>query len=1098
MSDDLSLDARVLRFRSDGDAERGPAFARELLEARRPREALEVLSRAVAARPDDPELLRLAARALLADGDPLRAQQTLTRIIRADPQDVDAYLLLADALRARGDEGRADAALAKARSLAEVDAPVTRPTASSTPAPARPSLASEVSAPGPSPQVVPGVVPATTTQVPEESRSTPEATERDELQRDVADLLATAMKTASAHPAAPVGGVREVAIPKTAPVPTSVAPPSVSQPLPPRPKDARGTPAPSIAAPDVPPPAKLAPSAVVPPPAMAAPSAVPPAKAALSAPAQAALSAPTKPSPSAPLAPTATADPPTATEDPPSAPSPRPGPRRSPTLLGFAPPRPPARPASVAPPPNTAPLPAIRPPSVRPPGLGAALPPPVVPPPGRAAQLGEPSSSATGTDDDEDMPTAFMDRESLVNALASHPVVTEEVSQAAAADRAGDVPRAGVDESGSASRAAPSTAQLADTLPEFAVSADAAVVPVVLPKNAALPALGLRSGARTQPEAPAANATDVAADGSSATPSGAGQRAQRKGESGRAAVGGARAGASSAASASGPDEQTSEHVPSDARDHARDEAAPAPPRKRRWGAVLMVAIVLSLAAGAGAHVAGVLPAPWSRAIDAQLDDMRGGARGDSTAVDSPPPTPTPAATTSAGAPLAPEPPADETSALDAFDRTLAGGQIPDGLSTLAEGDAITDANALRVRAEAMLLQLAPWWSDEPGDVSDASRAVVLDAIATTLAAGDTNRADALALRASALRLTAAALDTEALTAARALADEFPDDALAQWTLAEALIAHGDMSDADAVLSRVIAEGPETMRARALVQRAWLAHQRGDATAERQALEEARALAPSWGLVALRQVDLRLDAGDYAPVLDELSAMDAEPTPARTQRQLRAALGLEAYDAAEALFAQLPEPARADPRYAPVVAQFQLMRGEPAEAARLLAELASAEGADPSLIALYADALYEAGRTLEASAQYERAIARDASHPEALIGFSQVLLRAHKHREARANLDRAEASLRGRVRPPATLARLQVVRARVMVAEREMAQAAALLRRTLEISGAPSEGWFYLGEALSGSHSPEARAAYERYLALHPVGPLAARARRAIQ
>ena len=67
MSDDLSLDARVLRFRSDGDAERGPAFARELLEARRPREALEVLSRAVAARPDDPELLRLAARALLAE-----------------------------------------------------------------------------------------------------------------------------------------------------------------------------------------------------------------------------------------------------------------------------------------------------------------------------------------------------------------------------------------------------------------------------------------------------------------------------------------------------------------------------------------------------------------------------------------------------------------------------------------------------------------------------------------------------------------------------------------------------------------------------------------------------------------------------------------------------------------------------------------------------------------------------------------------------------------------------------------------------------------------------------------------------------------------
>jgi predicted Zn-dependent protease len=85
-----------------------------------------------------------------------------------------------------------------------------------------------------------------------------------------------------------------------------------------------------------------------------------------------------------------------------------------------------------------------------------------------------------------------------------------------------------------------------------------------------------------------------------------------------------------------------------------------------------------------------------------------------------------------------------------------------------------------------------------------------------------------------------------------------------------------------------------------------------------------------------------------------------------------------------------------------------------------------------------------------------------------------------------------------VRPPATLARLRVMRARIMVEERELAQAAVLLRRTLEIEGAPSEGWFYLGEALARSNSPESRAAYERYLSLSPVGPLASRARRAIQ
>lgn len=79
MSHDLSLDARLLRFRSDPGADEGPSLAAALLDASRPKEALEVLSRGLAARQDDARLLRLAARALLAEGDALRAQQTLDR-----------------------------------------------------------------------------------------------------------------------------------------------------------------------------------------------------------------------------------------------------------------------------------------------------------------------------------------------------------------------------------------------------------------------------------------------------------------------------------------------------------------------------------------------------------------------------------------------------------------------------------------------------------------------------------------------------------------------------------------------------------------------------------------------------------------------------------------------------------------------------------------------------------------------------------------------------------------------------------------------------------------------------------------------------------
>jgi 3-oxoacyl-[acyl-carrier protein] reductase len=56
----------------------------------------------------------------------------------------------------------------------------------------------------------------------------------------------------------------------------------------------------------------------------------------------------------------------------------------------------------------------------------------------------------------------------------------------------------------------------------------------------------------------------------------------------------------------------------------------------------------------------------------------------------------------------------------------------------------------------------------------------------------------------------------------------------------------------------------------------------------------------------------------------------------------------------------------------------------------------------------------------------------------------------------------------------------------------------LRRAASEIEGAPAEAWFYLGEALAGRDSPDARAAYETYLERAPSGPLASRARRAIR
>ena len=509
---------------------------------------------------------------------------------------------------------------------------------------------------------------------------------------------------------------------------------------------------------------------------------------------------------------------------------------------------------------------------------------------------------------------------------------------------------------------------------------------------------------------------------------------------------------------------------------------PRPRRSGRTGLLLSLALLVMLGGGFAAHRARVLPPAWSSVIDQRWAALVGGP-----GTPEPVTEPTPPVVVDASSP-APAPEVDPAAVRVAeLDAALAEGRVP---ADLPEDE---QPESLRLRAEAALLYATPWWSLSVAAEDRAS----LDGIAAQLApAIGAAPADEPALRATAIRVAAARGESDILSVARALAAEHPDDARVRWALAEALMAANEAEEADALLAALVDAGPEPMRARAAVQRAWLAAGRGDHATARTALDTARALAPSWELVQLRSMDLRLDAGEYRAVLAELG--DAGDSEARTLRALRAQLGLEQLEASEALWARLSEEARQRPDVQPLAAQYYMTRGEPGDAVRALADLALAEPGDPTLIALYANALYEAGQTLVASAQFERAIALDESHPEALIGFAQVLLRARKYREARINLDRAEAGLRGRVRPPATLARLRVTRARIMVEERELAQAAVLLRRTLEIEGAPSEGWFYLGEALARSNSPESRAAYERYLSLSPVGPLASRARRAIQ
>ncbi|MEZ4252048.1 MAG: tetratricopeptide repeat protein [Polyangiales bacterium] len=145
-----------------------------------------------------------------------------------------------------------------------------------------------------------------------------------------------------------------------------------------------------------------------------------------------------------------------------------------------------------------------------------------------------------------------------------------------------------------------------------------------------------------------------------------------------------------------------------------------------------------------------------------------------------------------------------------------------------------------------------------------------------------------------------------------------------------------------------------------------------------------------------------------------------------------------------------------------------------------------------------DALYAAGETASAAETYERALASDGSHPESLLGHATVLVRGEKWRDAAEVITRIKASLDTRIRPPSLGARALTLSGRIALERGERDLALRELRAATEIETAPAEAWFYLGEALAGRDSPDARAAYETYLERAPAGPLAARARRAIR
>ncbi|HJL39361.1 MAG TPA: tetratricopeptide repeat protein, partial [Polyangiaceae bacterium LLY-WYZ-15_(1-7)] len=345
----------------------------------------------------------------------------------------------------------------------------------------------------------------------------------------------------------------------------------------------------------------------------------------------------------------------------------------------------------------------------------------------------------------------------------------------------------------------------------------------------------------------------------------------------------------------------------------------------------------------------------------------------------------------------------------------------------------------------------------------------------------------------------------ALRDARRLARQAAGDADAGLAVAEAALAAREPRLAIDALERVTAAAPDEAEGFFLLGRAQ--RMAGEAEGAEEAFGRALELQPTHSEARVMLGYLLLDTGQFEEadeLYQELARRVGRSGTGRSYAlvgrlgRVEALLGLGRVEDAKVQLENVRESDRELPTVKLVEARVALADGRPGDAVSALRPLAQSEGARPDVIALFGDALYAANETRAAAEVYERALGIDEAHPESLLGFATVLLRGNKAREAGEILDRAAAALEARIRPPRLTGQLYTLRGRAALEDGDEGAAREALRAATEIETAPAEAWFYLGEALAGANSPEARQAYETYLEKAPEGPLASRARRAIR
>jgi tetratricopeptide (TPR) repeat protein len=336
-----------------------------------------------------------------------------------------------------------------------------------------------------------------------------------------------------------------------------------------------------------------------------------------------------------------------------------------------------------------------------------------------------------------------------------------------------------------------------------------------------------------------------------------------------------------------------------------------------------------------------------------------------------------------------------------------------------------------------------------------------------------------------------------MPAARALVQRAPDAAAAHLALGEALVAAEQGRAAVETLQRALQLEPGLADAHFLLGRALRLMSRHNEA--RQSFERAVAIAPNHVEARRALGHVLVESGDYDAALALFRELAGAGVPSAGLGIAEALLGQGHLSEAAAQIDALPASLKADPACELLQARLLLAKGQPLTAIETLSSVV-AEDADTrtaDALTLYGDALYASERIEPAGAAYDAALVLDAGQPDALIGRALVAARSGKADAALLLVARAEAALSVRARPPRSRATLALAAAQAELTKQQLDSARIRLAAAVALPGVPAEAYFWYGEALARTRAAGAQAQYAKYLELAPNGPYALRAKRAL-